>query len=363
MKTVLILGAGASADAGVPLMDGFLDRARELLEGGELNDCKGRIIDVLTAAHDDLLPLHAKANLQVEGNVEDLISAIDMGVLIQKYGERDSKSLNDLRDSAIIFLCRTIEQSMGFPIREGYAHPTQSYDALAEIVAKATKPIGSPSGIGHEVSIVTFNYDIGLELALRYHNVLPDYGLKTKVVTQGQFSRQIKVLKLHGSINWGRCSVCGAIVPTVLAPQGHIVSFPGTTQKNYYFPVLQYLSKVKHTDGALEPLPFIVPPTWNKTIASPELRSIWQQAAAELGSAENIVVVGFSLPDTDRFFRYLFALGVMSKTRLRKFLVLDPDPNVHRRFEALTGSVTRGRFAATPTLFSHGLNTIRDLLR
>ena len=53
----------------------------------------------------------------------------------------------------------------------------------------------------------------------------------------------------------------------------------------------------------------IVPPTWNKTEYHSNLSHVWHEAAVELGSARNIYVFGYSLPETDSFFRYLFALG------------------------------------------------------
>src|SRR5437868_10486559 len=48
-------------------------------------------------------------------------------------------------------------------------------------------------------SFITFNYDLGLDLAVRAMNSYPLYGLQTQMQTAG-----ISVLKLHGSLNWYR---------------------------------------------------------------------------------------------------------------------------------------------------------------
>lgn len=99
--------------------------------------------------------------------------------------------------------------------------------------------------------------------------------------------------------------------------------------------------KDKHGQG-----PFIVPPTWNKTRYYKDLQSVWHHAAKELASAENIFVSGYSLPESDLFFRYLFALGTIGEARLRRFWVFDPDKDnvVENRFKLLLGPDTEDRF-------------------
>jgi hypothetical protein len=34
------------------------------------------------------------------------------------------------------------------------------------------------------------------------------------------------------------------------------------------------------------------------------LSSVWRAAATHLAEAENVFIIGYSLPDTDEFFRY-----------------------------------------------------------
>jgi hypothetical protein len=65
-----------------------------------------------------------------------------------------------------------------------------------------------------------------------------------------------------------------------------------------------------------------------------------------LAEARDIVIIGYSLPPSDQFFRYLYGLGTISATRLRRFLVFDPDtrPALRRRFERLLGQAARERF-------------------
>jgi hypothetical protein len=80
-------------------------------------------------------------------------------------------------------------------------------------------------------------------------------------------------------------------------------------------------------------------------------------------------VIGYSLPETDSFFRYLFALGVDSETRLQGLWVVNPDDerrSVEKRFRELLG---RGIEAKTFFLngdrgrFEGAVDAIADELR
>jgi len=56
--------------------------------------------------------------------------------------------------------------------------------------------------------------------------------------------------------------------------------------------------------GPINGSPVIVPPTWNKTQNAPSIATVWREAANQLSDAENIFVSGYSLPQTDEFFKH-----------------------------------------------------------
>src|SRR6185369_1752983 len=127
------------------------------------------------------------------------------------------------------------------------------------------------------------------------------------------------LLKLHGSLNWGVCKSCKIIVPLPLASYLSDGSRDDLwAVKSVQLPVSRSLSQVTHHDQSVGG-PLIVPPTWGKTSSYLGLPYIWGRAARELASAENIIVIGYSLPPSDSFFRYLYALGTISRTRIRRF--------------------------------------------
>ena len=125
------------------------------------------------------------------------------------------------------------------------------------------------------------------------------------------------------------------------------------------------IARHSHSCGsALNPLPVIVPPTWNKSSGVVGLRDVWKQAASELASADNIVVIGYSFPVTDMFFKYLFALGSDSDTHLEKFIVVNgpSGENTRTKFESLLGPMSLGGFTLYPFVFSGIDQIIKDVL-
>jgi hypothetical protein len=51
-----------------------------------------------------------------------------------------------------------------------------------------------------------------------------------------------------------------------------------------------------------------------------------------------------TLPETDTFFKHLFALGVVGSNLINRFWVFDPDSGVEERFRAFLGKAATARF-------------------
>jgi hypothetical protein len=80
-----------------------------------------------------------------------------------------------------------------------------------------------------------------------------------------------------------------------------------------------------YTKIGVRDTPVIVPPGIFKSEYQGSLGKVWQQAAKELAEAREIFVIGYSLPESDLFFRNLFALGTEGPTILERFAVLNYD--------------------------------------
>jgi hypothetical protein len=147
----------------------------------------------------------------------------------------------------------------------------------------------------------------------------------------------IPYLKLHGSLNFGQCSdnKCASISASR--------DFRHTTWKSrinkHTIERIEQLkrSQCKKCSAPLLEDPVLIPPTWNKTALHAQIGQVWQRAAKELGNAKYMFVLGYSLPDTDWFFNYLYALGVDMTTQIVQFHVYNRNKAVDSRFRNILG--------------------------
>jgi NAD-dependent SIR2 family protein deacetylase len=338
-KIVFVLGAGASHHCGTPLMNNFLEVAEDLWRRGEVTEASEHFKRVFEAIG-FLQGIHSKAKLDTY-NVENVYAAFEMGKLLGSLPGSEEMGLMEGRDPASVrdalissikkVIAYTLERTTKLPHSDtGELNPSESYYEFAGIISSL---ITGRKGC----SIITFNYDLGLDYALYKRAILPDYGLND-ISPSGMV---VTYLKLHGSLNWGKCTKCGKVKP--YRAFQYTQTKPGL---NYsVIPVISELKNLKCTCGEpLEKDPFIVPPTWNKTAFHEQIDNVWKRAAQELNDAEHIFVLGYSLPSTDLFFNYLFALGVDMRTILKGFYVYNTDSGTEERFRNLLGSGVIQRF-------------------
>lgn len=329
MKTVILFGAGASRSAGAPLMADFLDRADLLGRGMKASDTKAAF-DLVFSALSRLQPVFAKSHLDCD-NIETFFGAVEMGGLLSKFPGGSSEVPAGLRDALVRLIVCTLEESIGFDRNsEGLVAPEPWETIGGHLQTLLRERLVVPA----DVTLMTFNYDILLDYTLTTYGVPFDYGLEGSPSAD-----KVALLKLHGSINWAHCGQCKVIVPLSLVPW---ISSRTSGSRRTIIDVGTQVSRSNHKECSYvyDSTPLLVPPTWNKTPHHPQVVNVWRAAARRLGTAENIALVGYSLPETDSFFRYLFALGTQSDTRIKQILVVNPDTNekdVQRRIRGLMG--------------------------
>ncbi|MFH0887969.1 MAG: hypothetical protein V1871_02025 [Planctomycetota bacterium] len=354
-ETVFILGAGASKEAGAPLMSEFLSVADNLRRS---NTGIKSIFDKVLNIRNSLQAALSKSYLKLD-DIEAVFAALEMGRLIGHLPGIQGDEIGSLISSMKQMIVKTLESSIVFPAKDKQIFPPESYNTFVKLV----KAINN-NGNQNSCSIITFNYDIALDYALHFNLYPPNYCLDNS--TSGA-----TLLKLHGSINWAKCSNCDKIIP------GNVGDFAGKIRiartalditSQVYFNIgseLQGLG-LKHCDTNVSPDPVIIPPTWNKQQYHNEISQVWARAAKELSDAENIFVIGYSLPPSDYFFHYLYALGsINNQVRIKRFWICDPDPNVAERFRKIIGpDVDNNKFTApSRAIFSQIIYTIANELK
>lgn len=352
-SVVFILGAGASAQGGAPLMANFLDVADQLWKSGEVKDKADRFKAVFKGQA-ALQSVHSKSELDIT-NIEAVFAAFEMAKLLQKMPGHNSKKTNDLIIALKEVIVETLNLTIQFPANDRGVHAPPPYDSFCELLKfllKDTKPI-------HTIAIITFNYDMAADFAMHSHGMGPDY-----CIDGPSSPRSLPLLKLHGSLNWARCKKCGKVVPWNLAEyfKKYHWNFIFEDVTTVQLEIGKNLHNFQHCDQAVVPEPVLVPPTWNKSAYHQDLARVWSRAAKELSDAEYIFVIGYSLPDTDIFFRYLYALGTVGDTPIKRFWVFDPDSsgNVGRRFESMLGPGAKDRYLIYQDKFHNAIPIIRE---
>lgn len=351
VENVFILGAGASRESGGPLMSDFLDVAEDHLRAGKFQTDSESINKVFNIIS-ELQQIHAKSNLDLT-NIETLFGALEMAIIINQLGKHSKEEIIDYRDSLIRLIVTTIELSMKFRRRQNTLVPHGPYLRLANILnAKILK----------NSAIITFNYDMGIDAALHSNEIIINYGLDSTN------DKAFKLLKLHGSINWVKeINKNGTTNIYPIYWKDFNMEFGPNINNEIFVSISNQLNVLakKLYNIEINNNPVIIPPTWNKTEYHGTLTNVWSTAANALNSAKNVFVFGYSLPETDSFFRYLFALGSMGEARIRRFWVFDPDSTgiVKNRYETMLGQGLKNRFTYFEEPFGKALGTLQSKLK
>lgn len=170
-------------------------------------------------------------------------------------------------------------------------------------------------------TILTFNYDLILENLL-YQKQLwfpkDGYGFEVQnlpELNQNQLEKisKIKLYKLHGSLNWKASN----------SFNNGIEFNWRDDDSNYFFP--NYLADEKKRkyryQGGYSTDAWILP-SWVKQFKYPELLKVWNNAAQSLKSAEEIIIIGYSLPEADSA---VFALLSAINFEDKMIAIIDPN--------------------------------------
>lgn len=369
-RTVFILGAGASVEGGCPVMGNFLEVADRLRYSGNIGSAYTEAFETVFKARSELQTVHSKARLDLH-NIESVFGAFEMAKRFRKpFGDLKIEEVAQLGSAMRLLIVRTLELTSRFQWQpEHIPHrtvlniiPPEPYGRFAKVVKAVRQK--SP------VTIITFNYDVGLDAALALEKLSVDYCLNKETIP----GQDVPLIKLHGSINWGRCKRCdnGVVAwdlsdfflkrPLIDVNADPYRSPGGPPQ--LYVQIGSAVQGFRHDCGNMLEIntPAIVPPTWEKTEYNVGFENMWAHAANQLAEAENIIVIGYSLPKTDQFFPILYALGTVSRAILKRFWLFDPDNDgaVAKRFREMLGEAALQKFHPTQVPFGSAIEHLQQ---
>lgn len=178
------------------------------------------------------------------------------------------------------------------------------------------------------VTIITTNWDVLLEQYMCREGIKFDYNFNSEYVINGISKKKnskrkseevIKLLKIHGSVNWFRCLRCGTLQVCGTDECGQYLFDDLKKEKCYKCGQIAYGDQVQLK-------PEIITPTMLKSINSQLYSNLWQNAAYQLQNADKIIFCGYSLPIADFEFRYMLKQNIKSKAKIDVVLYHNDDP-------------------------------------
>ena len=176
------------------------------------------------------------------------------------------------------------------------------------------------------VSVISLNWDTLLEKFIKEiePDVMIDYCFYTygyndehhipHINLKSLGKQNLKIVKLHGSINWLICPNCQRL--TVDDYEIRSIGIENVA--------CEHCKNYSNLDIYLEN--FIITPTILKKFDNLHLKYIWNNAFIELQEAEEVTFIGYSLPKADYEFLYLLKKVLMNK-RIKVILASTDEKN------------------------------------
>lgn len=294
-KVVYILGAGFSAPLGLPVMSNFLEKSHDKFDQSDPQ--YAYFNNVLKAIREmQVVNQYYQTDLS---NIEDILSILEFKAslsndkIVKVERKQFLKYIQDVIESFTPPFPNNLDLSnvtdRSIPIRDIWS-PYLNF--VASIFGYTFIPLNGSTPKNFratdddyrsvEYSIISLNYDLVLEECEKYLNGFGVTKHFCKQIDQKN-ANDIYLAKLHGSIDLGN----------------------------------------------------IVPPTWNKGITDTNLYS-WQIAYKVLSQANHIRILGYSLPSTDSYIKYLLRTAITEQTlpNLKHIDVLcfDADGSTRNRY-------------------------------
>lgn len=177
--------------------------------------------------------------------------------------------------------------------------------------------------------IITFNYDTLIDEVLikkfknvghlYFDSIFPKRNSKSKVKYKYPL-----LLKLHGSINWRCIKEEYQKIFTIPTEDKKRKTTTFNTSKCHFIDQIWIDNKIENPGNDVFPL--IIPPIPDKPITNVAIfKYLWSYAFEYLTECEELVVSGYSLPETDTLATSLFSK--FRNTKLKKVTIIDPSPN------------------------------------
>ena len=254
------------------------------------------------------------SSCQIKVSLEDVFTAFDKAISLKSHTKHFTYHEEDDVKHAIL---RLFIYYFG-KILKNHNYASPKYVPFVDFVKNHRR----------NCSIITTNWDTLIEgyfsansilYELCLNNVYYKYDDDEKNPPKDKGPQTIKLIKLHGSINWFRCLQCGDMSIIEKNPCGEYLF--STESKE------QCLNCGNESrNNALLLQPEIITPTMVKSFDGQLYKNLWASAADELRNAKRIVFVGYSLPTADFELKYFLQNNIPPTSKIDVVLYHNDDP-------------------------------------
>lgn len=317
---IFVLGAGASHPDGVPLQREMLPM---IISGGIEEIKNSEIGNIVTDFIKDNFEYNEETNQYP--SLEALFGFIDY--FIQQNESLNSKYTNEKIRDIKEYLIKLIHYVVNLRTDKR----SHYYHLFWQAIQKNNS----------NTSIITLNYDTLLEQAFDFlfkHHGYIDYCIplmnyernpelkkynfwinprEPVVIDKNENPIPVKVVKVHGSLNWKYCTCCNQ---TLLTPWDRTIDLNKGKFLGYTYPDNQEYEFRCPVDGT-EFQTLIMPPTYLKTLHHPIITQLLNEASREIRATKKIVFIGYSLSNSDVHIKALFQKNINNE---KNIVVINP---------------------------------------
>jgi hypothetical protein len=366
---VLIVGAGFSASAGLPLASTFthalLNKAGLSLDGPSVAQTNFIERFVNTAFGED-----RETEADDWPELEDIFTLIDLSANTGHHlgGTYSASDLRVVRRALIVRMIRMLSQ------RYSQRHRRQDHAwKNLELLLSALDP--------DDTAVLSMNWDAVMELGVARTQSISriDYGCGARAVhfVDGRLkprrltgSRILRLTKPHGSVNWLYCDACREVF---WLPAVQTEKVAQTLFRARDWEIVRRATTLTSTSSVLSPdCPHcggqalgsrFATFSYRKALDFPMHAASWRTAEEYLKGAARWIFFGYSLPAADFEFKYLLKRVQLSERVRPKIVVITGGAGAKdtiRRFENFFGFVRNER-----TYHQDGLTigVLKDLQR
>jgi NAD-dependent SIR2 family protein deacetylase len=306
---VYFLGAGCSYNFGYPLtnqiMPGILERLnkgklfysgyRRLPEDAALEKRLLRYIELVYPG----LSLDGKARPEQVPNVTEIFSFVDH---LCFYNTPHHPNLGEagLTDFRVL-----LNRALGEMLQE-YENWGKADTDQATLHSQFIENIRQQIKSGHAVTVITTNYDLSVDAFFvdEVNRNEIDFGIAYRNVDSSKLVPQpakprLQYYKLHGSLNWLSCSLCGQYY---INPIGSIVHQAYRKQVD--------ANNTCHCNDKMQLKTVMVPPSIVRDVRDSNLLQVWKGALESIRHANELVMIGYSMPAEDLAIKSIILRGI-----------------------------------------------------